>query len=170
MWPIRRLQKQIILISAPLLTMAFSLMAIPLVYSAGIIGARPAQMPKLPSIELPGAVLINNEFGGRNMINLANVEKVQDPFEFKKVTEKTVEKLAEIELNMVVFSPGDAFCKVNGKLYRKGDSGPGFTILKIDETGVWFATGNRTFFLAPGQKSLIATNHQQHTESKRRVL
>ena len=161
----RQLQRQIFLISAPVLIVIFSLLTIFFLYSTGIIGSKPLPMLQLPSLSLPQIDLTQI---GVNKIDIAKFENLKDPFEIIQTTDTATEKLEEIVLNMVIFSQKDAFCKVNGKFYRNGESGPGYTILKIDETGVWFTTGDTTFFLAPGQKRIISAS--QHNEQKRRVL
>ncbi len=167
MSPFGQSHQQLLLIAAPLVTMAVALLAVPVLYSLGVISSRPLRMGHLPSFNLPPEGADN---AMRSMERLVKLDDVSDPFETIKTAAHTAEKQGEVALNMVILAENEGLCKVNGKFYRKGESGPGFSILKIEETGVWFSTIQGTFFLSPGQKRLIVSYGENDKAKSRRLM
>ena len=60
----------------------------------------------------------------------------KDPFTVDKRLSPLPESLPRLQLSMVVKNKGHSFCRINGILYKEGQKGPDFEILKIEDDGV----------------------------------
>jgi len=62
--------------------------------------------------------------------------RVKDPFYLPDLQSDTEERLPQLRLSMIIINKRHKMCRVNGRLYREGESGPDFLVKFIGEQGV----------------------------------
>jgi len=67
---------------------------------------------------------------------LARFPALRDPFVLPQRAKVADETLPQLNLTMIIINSRQKMCKVNGRLYTEGQSGPDFKISFIGESGV----------------------------------
>lgn len=117
---------------------------------------------RIPVLAAPRwtVVLPENVTPDNSMMPVAGYPKPFSPFAYsvdersKTGHEALPDLFHSIFLSLVVRAGPASYCLINGSLYRQGQQGPGFTVVRIDDNGVLLSTeSGNNLFVGVGQKT-----------------
>ncbi len=90
----------------------------------------------------------------RQFVMHSGKEQVRDMFKIQENRQAQEESLAlhEIALGLIILKNDTRICITNKIKYMEGQSGPGFTVNKIESQGVWYQVGTKMVFLQTGTR------------------
>lgn len=89
----------------------------------------PLNINELETVALKAASLNKHE-------TIARYPALSDPFVLPQRAKIADEPLPQLRLTMIIINTRQKMCKVNGRLYTEGESGPDFKVSFIGESGV----------------------------------
>lgn len=117
---------------------------------------------RIPVLDAPRwtVALPENSTPDNSMMPVAGYPKPSSPFAYsvdegsKTGHEALPDLFLNIFLSLVVRAGPASYCLINGSLYRQGQEGPGFTVVRIDDNGVLLSMENgNSLFVRVGQKT-----------------
>ncbi len=108
------------------------------VYAAFFLSAKPrVSPPQVASLNINEleTVTLKASFLKKHQ-TISRYPALRDPFVLPQRAKIADETLPQLRLTMIIINSRQKMCKVNGRLYTEGESGPDFKVSFIGESGV----------------------------------